>query len=156
MTIKKTGRRSGGGADMVPNMAYYARHLNLGGGANMVPEQAYYAEKLVCCGGGGGMYKPSCGAMRSGGGARVARVAHAKPTVEYATSTFYVGEYKVKVRHPISKSASNKVYAVLDKHHPGSSLKTVNRALAKIGACFAPWSDGSPGYYSTPRHPVYK
>jgi hypothetical protein len=84
MTTKKTGRRSGGGADMVPNMAYYARHINLGGGgADMVPEMPYYAQKLSCCGGGARMgHSPSC---KSGGGAR------AKALVEYATSTFYVG-----------------------------------------------------------------
>jgi len=91
------------------------------------------------------------------------RVSH----IEHHVGKFLTGDGKlaVKVRYPFDNRRYEKdrrydpkapIYEVLDRYPPGSDLNVVSRALAKLGACFVPWDDGSPGNYSTPRHPVYK
>jgi histone H1/5 len=67
----------------------------------------------------------------------------AKPQLQI--SNFHVEDGNVKVAYPESVTWET-VQAVLDKHKIGTALGVVKGALAKIGASFSPWEDGSPGF----------
>jgi hypothetical protein len=80
------------------------------------------------------------------------KVRYLFDTKQYNRSRSTLGRHP----RPALYDPKTPIYAILDRYPPGTSLDTVNRALAKVGASFVPWEDGSPGNYSTPRHPVYK
>ena len=61
----------------------------------------------------------------------------------------------VHVRFP-SNVKKSRTQAIIDKHpSPQYSLAQVGAALAKVGAAFVPWSDGTAGYV-VGRYSIYR